>query len=162
MAAVARDGTEAVDAALEAFPPTTEQILHPERWPDEPTPVEPLDPFEGLADAGTGWRDLDVMQVGELWLRELLQLRIDDEVAGDAAAGWDGGAYRAWIGPGDAVVVTLRTAWDSAADARAFAEAIEAWIAAGDTLGRVVEVDGTTVDVATDERTLDLAGAGLP
>jgi len=147
VSAIADDGVEAVDAALAELPPTTEQILHPERWPDdEPTPVEPID-LSGRFPASEGWRDLDVMQIGELWLRELLQLRIDEDVAEDAAAGWDGGAYRAWLRPeDDAVIVTMRTAWDSAEDAEAFAEAMRGWIDAGDTDGDVASAR-STVDV---------------
>ena len=155
------DGSTApADAALDELPPTTEQILHPERWPDdEATPVEPIDVTDGLE----GWSDLDVMQIGELWLRELLQLRLDEGVSDEAAAGWDGGAYRAWSRAGDdAVVVTLRTAWDTRADAEAFADAIDAWMSEGATLGRVLAADGTTVDVAfaSDDETLRAAGLG--
>jgi hypothetical protein len=148
VSAIADDGVEAVDAALEELPPTTEQILHPERWPDDaPTPVEPMDLSRGFAPDDR-WTDLDVMQIGELWLRELLQLRIDEPVAEDAAAGWDGGAYRSWVRPDDeAVLVSLRTAWDSPTDARAFAAAIGSWIDAGGTVGHVVATRGTTVDV---------------
>jgi hypothetical protein len=147
VSAIADDGVAAVDAALEELPPTTEQILHPERWPDdEPTPVEPLDPGFTAAD---GWSDLDVMQIGELWLRELLRLRIDDEVAEDAAAGWDGGAYRAWLrASDDAVVVTMRTAWDREEDAQAFAAAMERWLDEGDTDGELfTPQSGTIVDL---------------
>jgi hypothetical protein len=138
----------AANAALEDLPPTTEQILHPERWPgDQPTPVEPLDLSAGFAPA-EGWLDLDVMQIGELWLRELLRLRIDETVAAEAAAGWDGGAYRAWHrSSDDAVVVTMRTAWDSAGDAAAFADAMREWLDAGDTLAQVTPPTRSTVDV---------------
>jgi hypothetical protein len=145
VSAIADGGTEPVDAALETLPPTTEQILHPERWPEDgPTPVEP--PALAFDDARR-WRDLDVMQIGELWLRELLELRIDEAIAERAAAGWDGGAYRAWIRTSDdAVVVTMRTAWDSAGDAEDFADAMRAWVEDGEIDAQVVP-SGATADV---------------
>ncbi len=162
---IADGATEPVDAALETLPPTTEQILHPERWPqDRPTPVEPLDLSDGLSSAD-GWRDLDVMQLGELWLRELLQLRFDDAVAERAATGWDGGAYRAWHRPSDdAVVVTMRTAWDSAEDAEDFADAMRTWIDEGST-GATVTVSGSTVDavfIAGDVSIASVSEGGRP
>ena len=142
---IVEDDPGAADAALEDLPPTTEQILHPERWPDdEPTAVEPVDLRLASAE---GWRDLDVMQIGELWLRELLRLRIDETVADEAAAGWDGGAYRAWHRPSDdAVAVTMRTVWDSPDDAEAFADAMRTWIDAGGTDAQVASARAT-VDV---------------
>ena len=36
------------------------------------------------------------MTVGEAWLQTMLRLRLDTTTADDAAAGWDGGTYRAW------------------------------------------------------------------
>jgi hypothetical protein len=155
---IADGATEPVDAALETLPPTTEQILHPERWPqDRPTPVEPLDVSDALTSAD-GWRDLDVMQLGELWLRELLQLRIDDAVAERAATGWDGGAYRAWHRPSDdAVVVTMRTAWDSAEDAEDFADAMRTWIDEGAT-DATVTASRSVVDVVFVAGDVSIAG----
>ena len=157
VSAIADGGTEPVDAALETLPPTTEQILHPERWPDDvPTPVEP--PAFAFDDPRR-WRDLDVMQIGELWLRELLELRIDEAIADRAAAGWDGGAYRAWSRRSDdAVVVTMRTAWDSAGEAQDFADAMRSWIAEGGTDAQVV-ASGATVDATFVSGGLALAGA---
>ena len=78
-------GTAQVDDALTTFPVSTEQILHPERWPnDVPQPVDVPDLGPALGD---GWRDLDVMTVGEAWLQLMLALRLD---ADDAARGGDG------------------------------------------------------------------------
>ncbi|MFN8234286.1 MAG: hypothetical protein U0V56_12720 [Actinomycetota bacterium] len=135
-----RGGEDEVDAALARFPVSTEQVIHPDRYPnDTPQPVNVPDLARRLP--GT-WKDLDVMVVGEAWLRIMLELRIDAEIADRAAAGWDGGLYRAWI-DGDRVAVVLKTVWDTADDARAFAEALRGWIGGGpgfvaDPRGRVV------------------------
>ena len=110
-----------VDRALITFPVSTEQILHPERWPhDTPQPVDVPDLGPAL---GAGWRDLDVMTVGEAWLRLMLELRLDAGEAEPAAAGWDGGLYRAWT-DGSRTAVVLRTVWDTPEDAQQFADAM--------------------------------------
>jgi hypothetical protein len=139
-----RGGVELVDQALQDLPLSTEQVIHPERWPDDaPTSVDVPDLSEQL---GPGWGDLDVMEVGEAWLREMLALRVGGALADEAAAGWDGGIYRAWT-DGTDVAVVLRTVWDSAQDARTFADALEEWIG-DDVLASVSKPEGNQVDAA--------------
>jgi hypothetical protein len=143
----ARGGRDEVDGANRDLPISTEQILHPERYPDDvPRQVEIPDLTPAL---GGGWGDLDAMLVGEQWLRSMLELRADAGVAADAADGWDGGAYRAWT-DGDDVVVVLETAWDSRSDAQAFEDAAAAWV--GDTGTGTVNRSGDEVTMvfATD------------
>ena len=136
-----RGGTALVDRALTTFPSSTEQIIHPERYPnDTPQPVDVPDLGPALGD---GWRDVDVMTVGEVWLQLMLELRMDADDAGRAAAGWDGGLYRAWT-DGTQTAVVLRTVWDSAEDAQEFADAMGDWI--GET-AFVAEPIGANVDV---------------
>ena len=90
------------------------------------------------------------MVVGEEWLHAMLALRLDRATADDAAAGWDGGVYRAWS-DGEDVIVVLETAWDTPEDADAFAAALETWV--GDepaaSIVRVGE-DQVTLVRATD------------
>lgn len=137
-----RGGTALVDRALITFPVSTEQIIHPGRWPyDTPQPVDVPDMGP---DLGTDWRDLDVMTVGEVWLQLMLELRLDTGDARRAAAGWDGGLYRAWT-DGSRTAVVLRTVWDTPEDAREFADAMAEWI--GET-AFVAPIDGSRVDVA--------------
>lgn len=146
-------GVDAVDAAFSALPVSTEQILHPERYPnDVPVPVDVPDVADAL---GPGWKDLDVQGVGEAWLDLALRLRLDESAAADAAAGWDGGIYRAWS-RGDAVAVVLATAWDSTDDAEAFASAMQRWLDEGDGTATVLPADGQAVRVlfASDRETL--------
>jgi hypothetical protein len=124
---VGAGGTDAVDEAFERLPASTEQVMHPERYPsDRPAVVEITDVTEAL---GRRWGDLDAMTVGEEWLRAMLGLRLDGDDADSAAAGWDGGAYRAFT-DGDDVVVVLRTAWDSTKDAREFESNLGKWVEA--------------------------------
>jgi hypothetical protein len=146
-----RGGTAFVDRALTTFPLSTEQIIHPERWPnDTPQPVDVPDLGPAL---GTSWRDLDVMTVGEVWLQLMLALRLDADAAARAATGWDGGLYRAWT-DGSRTAVVLRTVWDTPADAQEFVDATGEWI--GET-AFVAPAVGARVDVgfASDGPTLD-------
>lgn len=152
-ALVARGGTDAVDAALVEPPASSEQILHPESYPDDvPEPVDVGDVGRRLGD---GWRDLDVQEVGEGWLATMLGLRMDRTRADDAAGGWDGGIYRAWS-DGEGVAVVMSTAWDSTEDASAFASAMTGWISAGDGIGEARQEDGARVEVlfASDPQVL--------
>jgi hypothetical protein len=148
-----RGGLDEIDEAFEDLPASTEQIIHPERYPnDAPTPVN----VPNLsAELGDGWKDLDVMTIGEEWLRIALGLRLDTSEAATAAAGWDGGTYRAWSN-GDASAVVLSTVWDTADDAGEFADAMNAWIADGDGSATVLEPQDTRVTVlyASDDATL--------
>jgi hypothetical protein len=136
-----RGGQGAVDAAFREPPSSTEQILHPERFADDaPQPVV----VPRLAPRlGEGWRDLDVQEVGEEWLRQMLGLRVDAGRASAAAAGWDGGQYRAFA-DGDRVAVVMDTVWDSPDDAQEFAQAIGEWL--GDAPS-AVEPDDSRVRV---------------
>ena len=122
---LATGGEPAVNRAFENPPVSTEQILHPDRYPkDRPTPVSVPDLAEKL---GGPWHDLDIYQVGELWLRLLLELRLPQADADAAAAGWDGGQYRAWT-LDDQTAVLLQTVWDSGHEADQFAAAMRRWI----------------------------------
>ena len=79
------------------------------------------------AGLGPGWRGLDKQDVGEGWLRILLELRLGQPQSEAAAQGWDGGQYRAW-NRGDETAVLMETVWDSDGEARQFASAMGRWI----------------------------------
>jgi hypothetical protein len=143
------NGPSAIDDALETFPTTTEQVMHPTKFPHEVG--ESLDVPDFAPTFGEGWRDLDVMVVGELWLKILLHLRLDDVVAAPAAAGWNGGIYRAWT-DGDDVAVIMSTIWDTPKDAQEFSETLERWMSRGTLPGHVLDADGTTVHAGFGSR----------
>jgi hypothetical protein len=147
-------GTTAVDEVIRHLPVSTEQILHPQRYPND-TP-QPQDVPDLSATLGAGWRDLDVMEIGEAWLQLALSLRIDGVLPDRAAAGWDGGVYRAWT-DGDRVAVLLRTVWDTSGDADEFASTMRAWIGEGSGPAEVTRPDAMHVEVAfaSDQRLVD-------
>lgn len=130
----AQGGIASIDEALRRFPVSTEQVIHPDRYPgDRPRKVEVPDAGPAL---GGGWDDIDVMDVGEAWLETLLEVQLDPGSVEGAAAGWDGGRYRAWSDGTDAAV-TLGTIWDSPGDADEFAAALRRL---ADEVGRPTEV----------------------
>jgi hypothetical protein len=156
---VGEGGTAAVDHAFEHFPVSTEQVTHPDLYPaDRPAAVDIPDVTRAL---GPAWGDLDAMTIGEEWLRAMLELRLDGGTADAAAAGWNGGGYRAFT-DGTDIVVVLRTAWDSADDAAAFANALGTW-ASTDQVTPTVTQKGEIVTAlfATSEAARDAAAEAL-
>jgi hypothetical protein len=122
-------GWEAVDAAYQDLPVSTEQILHPERYPaDTPIPVELPDLLPVLGD---GWRELSRNVMGEWYTYLILGYGIDpaaqinDEDAAEAAAGWGGDSYLVYYNDATAqTVVVMRTLWESTTDSAQFMDAI--------------------------------------
>jgi hypothetical protein len=160
VAALQKSGGEgAVNAAFEHPPLSTEQVLHPSKFSsDEPVTVDVPEIREKL---GGPWQDLDVEDVGEGWLRTMLELRLSQDQSEVAAAGWGGSEYRAWA-EGSHVAVALMTRWDTERDAGEFADAMRSWVADGDGQAATVTQRGSEVDVlfASDELSLrDLEGA---
>lgn len=118
METVRRDGgIEAVDKVF-AAPPSTEQILHPEKYgKDTPIAIDaaPLD--EALA--ARKWKRVYATTLGELGTACFLETHLKDGFE-KAAPGWGGDALRHFEdGNGGSVSVWL-TAWDSGEDAGEF------------------------------------------
>lgn len=118
----------AVDDVWRAQPTSTEQILHPELYPDE-VPIE-VDLPDLAAQLGPGWatsyqQTLGEMQIG-VWLADGEKLRAAYPVLpaplprAEAAAGWGGDRLVSLEGPGGAWAVVWQTEWDSRADAKEF------------------------------------------
>ena len=108
-----------VDAAYAELPLSTEQILHPERYPDDkPRRVLLPDVQEAL---GEGWRQIDLNNLGEWYLRLTLMEELPEETAAPAAEGWGGDTYRAYYNDdsGESALV-LVSSWDRMADAEEF------------------------------------------
>lgn len=116
---------DAVNAAYANPPVSTEQILHPEKYPDEkPLKVTLADV---TADLGTGWSEYDRNSMGEWYTYLILSSGYDtkfhlaDEDAKKAAAGWGGDAYLFLFDENstDTAFVWLST-WDSQQDSNEF------------------------------------------
>lgn len=129
---------QAVDRMYESPPTSTEQILHPERYPaDAPVALQPpalLDAFDH------DWRLIGPDVLGEWRTLKFLEAALPEDDAAQAAAGWDGDLFfvlRNEDTGEDALV--LVTQWDSMRDTLEFAEAMRRY---GEALfGEAVQSD---------------------
>ncbi|MFW5748729.1 MAG: hypothetical protein ACOCYT_03865 [Chloroflexota bacterium] len=144
-ALVSNGGWEAVDAAFDNPPVSTEQVLHPRKYIDGELPltVEVVDAVEVL---GEGWSLLNTRTLGEFYLDHYLMTQLDGDIAGDAAEGWGGDRYHLYYNAeADQRAWVMRLAWDTPGDRDEFVEAFAAFMAARlDTLED--ESCGTTAD----------------
>ena len=119
-------GWAAVDAAFADPPRSTEQILHPERYPtDLPVALETPDLLPSL---GAGWEELDRGVLGEWTLRWMLREVLPIGEANNAAEGWGGDVVLAFhhaVDDRDALIVIM--SWDSIREAQDFAAAFLAY-----------------------------------
>jgi hypothetical protein len=121
-------GWRAVDEAYRSPPVTTEQILHPDRFPsDQPKLVDLPDLIPVL---GEGWREISRNTMGEWYTFLTLahgldpQARLDPEDASQAAEGWGGDSYTVLHNDQSGeTAMLLVTDWDNSRDARQFADA---------------------------------------
>jgi hypothetical protein len=122
-------GFDAVNAAFENPPLSTEHILHPERYPwDVPVKISVPNLEETL---GPGWMLFDQNVMGEWYTYLILSqayeeaFRINEGQAKAAAEGWGGDAYTIYLNENtDQVVFILDMVWDSTVDADEFIAAL--------------------------------------
>lgn len=116
---------DAVDAAYANPPVSTEQILHPEKYPNEvPVAVTVADV---TAELGPGWTEYDRNAMGEWYTYLILssghdaKFRLAEEDAKNASAGWGGDTYLFLLNENntDTVFAWLST-WDSQKDSNEF------------------------------------------
>ncbi|HEX6993256.1 MAG TPA: hypothetical protein VF339_03840 [Gammaproteobacteria bacterium] len=125
--AVEERGWSEVEKLYTEYPPqSTEQILHPEKWFARETPVR----FEWppLASQGLfrGWDVLEQNVVGELQWRIVFAEHGLEAESESAAAGWNGDRWAVLRHPRTgALMLLLRSTWDTEEDAIEFAAAYE-------------------------------------
>jgi len=135
-------GWQAVDQAYADPPVSTEQILHPERYPqDRPVPLD-LPDLEAVL--GDGWEAIDQGVMGEWYLYLILaqgldkKARLDEKDAASAAEGWGGDAYQVYYNrEQDSTVMVLQAQWETSQDTQEFADSFQKY--ARDRFGRPVE-----------------------
>lgn len=159
---LANGGYAAVDAAFADPPDSTEQVLHPEKYLVREAPIQVSLPTDVPDHLGSGWIEVGRDTLGELILR--IWLTEGGTAAADArtvAAGWGGDRLALYRGPDGATAVLLRTAWDTPADASAFAAAARTAVAKLMSGGIVAfEAGSTTVEIQSDELVLHLVPLG--
>ncbi|MCX8023849.1 MAG: hypothetical protein N3A60_01455 [Thermanaerothrix sp.] len=114
----------AINAAFEKPPLSTEQILHPEKYPND-VPLEVNLP--DLSPILTGYELYDEGEIGEWYLYLILayaerqEWRLSENTAAQAAAGWGGDVYQVWRNPqSGATLMLVNIRWDSEKDAKEF------------------------------------------
>ena len=125
-------GYARVDEVYANLPVSTEQIMHPERYPDD-TPI-PVDLPDMTNVLGEGWTLYDQNVMGEwytfLILNKAYEIswQLSDPTAAAAAEGWGGDAYAFYLNEDqDEVVFILDFVWESTADANEFTDAFTAY-----------------------------------
>jgi hypothetical protein len=122
MALFNEGGWKAVDAAYADPPVSTEQILHPERYPDDVPQVVTLPPLTDTL--GSDWHLVDEDVLGEFGLGLYLDVYLATSDAESAAAGWGSDRYAVyWRDDESAFALALRLAWDTSAEAEEFFQA---------------------------------------
>ena len=130
VAQVLRDeGQAGVDALLIELPPSTEQLLHPDKRAADEQPLD-VDAPDVSGALGESWRALGSDTVGEFILRILLSPATGGAVATQAAAGWGGDRLTAYRGPDDASLLVWESRWDTLADAEELVAALRSWLPA--------------------------------
>lgn len=101
----------AVDEAYAAPPQSTEQILHPARYPED-VPIALQTPAL-LPALGAGWREIERGVMGEWTTRLALMGYLAEETAVTAAEGWGGDFFLAFYHPRFGGALVWLTQWDS-------------------------------------------------
>jgi hypothetical protein len=115
-----KDGWAAVDVVYEDPPVSSEQILHPERYPkDRPVSIEIPDISEVLSDE---WREIDRGLLGEWRTLAVLGQQLPMDIVDVAAEGWGGDYYLLLMNEkSESSALILLTLWDTMRDAHEFA-----------------------------------------
>jgi len=118
-------GWESVNRAYADLPRSTEQVLHPERYQAE-KPDTPADVFvpDLSATLGVGWTLCVRDTLGEFITGLYLERTLSEQMAWQAADGWDGDTFATWEREDGDRVRVWRTIWDSTAEAAEFEQAL--------------------------------------
>lgn len=131
-------GFDAIARAYREPPISTEQVIHPEKYPQEvPLAVDlPAVTVEGFElEYASTW--------GELGFQLLLGEYLDEDSAAAAARGWGGDAYAVYFDGAD-VLLVLRYRGDTVSDAETLASALDQYVtAAMDISGSSDRLGGT-------------------
>jgi hypothetical protein len=115
-------GWAAVDDAYENLPVSTEQIIHPDRYPGDVPIKVTLPPLTDTL--GSRWQIIDESVLGEFGLDLYLDVYLSSDDAQEAADGWGGDRYTVhWRDDESAFALVLRSAWDTPEDADEFFQA---------------------------------------
>lgn len=137
-------GWPALNNAWQNLPQSTEQIIHPQRYLAGDVPqIMTLPPLTDTL--GTGWVSIEEEVFGEFYLREYLYQKLDPADVDTAATGWGGDRFAVyWHEPSDGIVLAMKQAWDSFADANEFTAAYNRYGNASYGTQSQLQPDGST------------------
>jgi hypothetical protein len=116
----ASGGWEAVNAAYDSLPTSTEQVLHPDAYLDGEAPVE-VASLDLWSVVGADWGHASDTTLGEAWMAIWLEgIGVAPAAADAAAAGWGGDRLTVAADTDGAWALGWRIAWDGPADATEF------------------------------------------
>lgn len=138
-------GQRGVDELFRQPPPSSEQILHPEKYlanqvsasaAQQPGRDEPHDArVDEESFAARGWQLVTSTPLGELGVRGLLMAGLSSKDATRAAAGWGGDRAYLFEQQGRTPLFVWTTRWDKAEDATEFYRAYSTAQGRGNTIG---------------------------
>jgi hypothetical protein len=118
-------GWQAINDAYKNVPITTEQIIHPERYPDDKP--ENIDIPDLTPLLGEDWIEIDRGVMGEWYTFLILahglnpEARLADFEAQAASDGWEGDTYAVYFNEqSGSIVLVMHTSWESVNDAGQF------------------------------------------
>jgi hypothetical protein len=153
-------GFDAVNEALATPPPSTEQILHPEKYFAHEAPIAVQAP-DLLASLGNGWYQAYEQTLGELGIQIVVAGGETPEVDipglpadwphADVAAGWGGDRLRMYERTDGQWRIEWTSSWDTTADAVSFRSRMNELTPTFDGVSRVVrDDDRVAVTLASD------------
>lgn len=123
-------GWDAVNAAYDNLPASTEQILHPEKYLAGEMPVE-VELRTSADILGEGWELYYNRPFGEFYLRQYLGTQVGGVTVDEAATGWGGDRFQLFYNAADNQRAwVMRLVWDTPQDSEEAMAAFEAFGAA--------------------------------
>lgn len=115
MSIYAKNGWQGIDLLYKDPPVSTEQIIHPEKYPEE-KPVD-IDIDEIVPD----WELIDSNTMGEFNIRLLLSIYLGEYEGVPPSSGWGGDKWQVWEDPNTKKLkVIWYTIWDTPMDTDKF------------------------------------------
>ena len=146
-AIASESGWEAVNAAYDNPPTTSEQVLHPEKYLAGEGAIDRPEWENAHAPLEANWSTLWDVPLGEFYLREHLTTLMPAADARDAAAGWGGDRFTLFETPDGQRVWVLTLAWDTPDEAAEFITAYQSGLAGA--YGESLADDGRCFSTAT-------------
>ena len=128
-AIASENGWEAVNAAYDNPPTTSEQVLHPEKYLAGEGAIDRPEWESAHAPLEEDWSTVWDVPLGEFYLREHLTTLMPAADARDAAAGWGGDRFTLFETPDGQRVWVLTLAWDTPDEAAEFITAYQSGLA---------------------------------